>query len=177
MTKRSILAAVAASFLIACGGCSNSEQADALASIERLGGVALREQGLLGECVTGLHLFGAQFGDLELKLLSRFPHLVRLKVASESVTDRGVKAIAALPRLKELELMQTRMTDAGAAALADLTGLEELRLQAAGLSPQAMERLRQLPGLKSFALVDPRGGGPASFVRQKLPADADGKSR
>ncbi len=99
-------------------------------------------------CVTGLHIKGADDGDIAAVVAS--PALCNLSSLGGEcgpVTDAAAVALAGWPRaggLEVLDLRQTRVTDAGAVALVDsrfLGRLSRLDVRGTQITPAGLARL------------------------------------
>jgi Leucine-rich repeat (LRR) protein len=78
--------------------------------------------------VESLNVFAANFSDIGMSMLRRFPSLKRLSVEGTLVTDAGLKHLSSMTQLEELWLSRTSVGDPGLAELRPLRSLRQLHL-------------------------------------------------
>jgi Leucine-rich repeat (LRR) protein len=78
--------------------------------------------------VESLNVFAANFSDIGMSMLRRFPSLKRLSVEGTLVTDVGLKHLSSMTQLEELWLSRTSISDPGLAELRPLRSLRQLHL-------------------------------------------------
>jgi hypothetical protein len=88
-----------------------------------------------------------QFRDDTLTHLTKLPHLRKLLVASQKVTNRGVLTISKLASLESL-LLECNATDDGIEPLKDLPRLRQLILQGPRFTEAALSHVARLKQLK-----------------------------
>jgi hypothetical protein len=150
----------------ALGGETDTDQARAVAMIERVGGFVspgalLIPQGLVvviegskasdrdlvylkslkSLCVLGLD--DTRITDAGLAHLKGLKNLKSLSLERTKVTDAGLAHLQGLPKLRELDLKGTRVTDAGIVHLADMKHLRELSVAETGITAEGIKRLRR----------------------------------
>ncbi len=96
----------------------------------------------LGTQLIDLNLRHAGITDAEVRTISGFSRLRRLRLEENAVTDAAAKDIANLKDLTYLNLTNTKITDAGFAAVATLPALEDLYVWGTGVSPAAIDKVR-----------------------------------
>lgn len=130
-------------------GCANRpspDEADAIATIERLGGQVKRDsQGAVAEVALG----GTRVSAAELARLPVFKSLKTLSLFDSSIGDDDLKPLTDLPQLETLYLGRTRVGDAGLAHLANITGLKTLGLSDTSISDRGIRQLASLANLRS----------------------------
>lgn len=91
--------------------------------------VSLSQLRILSE-VKLLTLHGFDFGDDDLKAVSKWIHLEGLQlIYNRDVSDNGIKYLEHMDRLKRLVLWDTKMTSAGMKHISLLSNLEYLEIQ------------------------------------------------
>jgi len=156
-------------------GCAphvTSEEAEAIAAIERLGGQVKRDDRRHGSPVVEIALGGTRVADGDLAYLARFPELetvalfdssigdeglVRLKDCTElrtlylgrtKISDEGLVHLGGLAKLKTLGLSDTQVTDAGLTPLKGLASLRSVNLHGARTTREGTRQLEEsMPGL------------------------------
>ena len=68
------------------------------------------------------------FGDAEIELTSKFPHLQQLTIYESSATAVGVARLAELQQLESLEVFDRRVDDSWIEATSKLTSTSSLKL-------------------------------------------------
>ena len=132
---------------------ARSEDADATAALQKLGGMPVHCGHDPKGPVIRVEFNCSEFTDTSLK--SALPHLKvlnslrALDLGFTEVTDAGLSDVAELPTLEELELTQTAVTDAGLPHLRQLKKLRMLDLDRTEVTEGGIRDLRRtLPRLK-----------------------------
>jgi uncharacterized membrane protein len=95
--------------------------------------------------IVELNLQDADLDDDDLRNLSKFTELTRLRLSRNSLTDRTVAAFATMPHLERLNLYANPgITDASIEALAAIQSLRRLDVWRTRISEEGMARLRAL---------------------------------
>jgi len=110
----------------------NSEQAKAVAQIEKLGGKVEIDKKNPGDPAISVKLSFCQLSDASLKDLAKclkgLTQLRRLDLSFSRVTDAGLVHVKGLTQLRALSLYRSVVTDAGLVHLKGLTQLQDLDL-------------------------------------------------
>jgi hypothetical protein len=94
-----------------------------------------------------MHWPAIEATDDTLALLDRLPHLRRLSIVSEGLTDRGLASLANC-KLSRLELHTYNVTDNGLRSLANCRSLKRITLTGCSqITPDALAPIAGLPAL------------------------------
>jgi internalin A len=151
-------------------------QRDAVAAIEREGGMALydwewkdgtfhrgrpwwprRLEKLIGiDYLSNVVYvsFDDGISDAKLEMVGCLPRLETLDYFESSATDAGLAHLQGLTRLKNLDLHDSEVTDAGLVHLEGLTGLQELDLSSTPITDAGLVHLEGLTGLRTLSLAN-----------------------
>ena len=91
----------------------NTDQARAIAEIEKLGGKVTIDEKSPGKPVITVDLRQTEVTDAGLEHLKRLPRLESLNLTRTKVTDAGMQHLEGLTTLRTLGLFGTHVTDAG----------------------------------------------------------------
>ena len=128
-------------------------QKQAIAAIEKQGGLVLRVAANSDAHRVDYHLQGQKLTDAGLASLKNVPNLIDLNLAGTKITDAGLKQVGSLATLQRLNLNNTKVTDAGLASLKGLTKLTYLNLYgSAGVTDKGLVHLKGLSKLKALYL-------------------------
>ena len=130
--------------LVVCVGCGPSKEEEAIAAIQKLGGILGTDE---NEDVRHLnqwhrHLI-TNVTDSGLVHLKRLTKLELLNLDGTKVTDAGLAHLSGLTRLLGLDLSNTKITDAGLVHLKELTKLEFLFLKGTKVTDAGVKKFRQ----------------------------------
>jgi len=160
--KKALFAAlvmvVAASIVVAADAKKvdvdyTAAQKQAIAAIEKQGGLVLRVAASSNGHRVDYHLQGKDLTDAGLSHLSKVPNLLDLNLAGTKITDAGLKQIGAISSLERLNLNNTKVTDAGLGSLKGLKNLTYLNLYGAeGVTDKGLDSLKGLTKLKALYL-------------------------
>lgn len=141
----------AACVLLATPLCAATEEEQAVALIEKLGGTATIE-GQAGEQARVYAVFDAMT-DVQLSRLKGMKSLAGLEVIEAvRITDRGLETLKTLPNLRKLTLYHATISDRGLIALKGLTNLKALNLSETRVGDQGLAHLAGLTGLETLDL-------------------------
>jgi hypothetical protein len=135
----------------------NSEQAKAVAEIERLGGRITIDEKSADKAVIKVILstpLAPQAADSILKQLTGLTKLKSLALENVELSDEGLKWLRGLTNLRTVSLSSTNLSDAGLEHLAGLTNLEDLYLEHAKVSDAGLAHLSRLTRLGRLDLFD-----------------------
>lgn len=135
-----------------CGARPTPEQAEAIATIERLGGKLKFADDRPGRPVIEIALGGTAVSDADLARLTCFTELQTLSLFDSAVGDAGVAHLKPLVQLQTLYLGRTKTTDAGLDALAGMRRLKTLGLSNTRVTDAGLLRLTALNQLASVNL-------------------------
>lgn len=153
-----LVVALAANFLLAADANKvdveySAAQKQAIAAVEKQGGLVLRVSANAKNHRVDYHLQGKDLTDAGLANLKNVPGLIDLNVAGTKITDAGLKQIGAITTLERLNLNNTKVTDAGLANLKGLKNLNYLNLYGAeGVTDKGLVHLKGLSKLKALYL-------------------------
>jgi repressor of nif and glnA expression len=133
---------------------ANTEQAKAVAEIERLGGTVTVDE--KSQAVIGVSLRKTKVTDAGLVHLKGLTGLEELDLGKTEVTDVGLKHLKGLNNLQWLGLAGTKVTDAGLKHLQGLTKLQWVGLAGTKVTDAGLEHLKRLTKLQSLYLGDTR---------------------
>ena len=111
---------------------SDSDEAKAVAEIEKLGGQVTLDTESPTRPVIAIDLAETKVADGDLEQLKVFARLETLNLDHTEITDAGLEHLKELSRLQVLGLWDTKITDAG---LEQLKGLTKLRQVGPGTRP------------------------------------------
>jgi hypothetical protein len=139
------------------GGTKNSipigwEQRQATAALRQMGASLYRESSLPQRPVTAVVVYRHAFDNTGMECLRALPNLVKVDVATTSVTDAGLDSLEVLHDLRELSLRQTRVTDAGVVHLKSLGELRRCDLRGTRVGDAGLENLKDLKQLEVLDL-------------------------
>src|SRR5262249_48948843 len=123
-------------------------EAEAIKSIEKLGGHVAFKEIQASKYVEGIALETAQTTDADLKLLKNFKDIEWLALGKSQVTDAGLKELRDLKKLKILGLYGSQVTDAGLKELRNLPSLQTLIGPRIGDS--GLKEISSLPSLEAL---------------------------
>jgi RNA polymerase sigma factor (sigma-70 family) len=132
------------------------EEAQALATLKKLGARLRWQVTPAGKQLVGVDLRRTQVQDEHLKVLQVFKELRDVSVMETAITDRGCQEFAALAKLQALRLNHTAIADEGLKSLAGLTQLTTLN---AGWTKLTGASLKDLAGLTELRDLDLRYTG------------------
>jgi|GEM_PF-6457583 len=133
-------------------GCAqptgNSDEAAAIAAIQKFGGkVELEGQGN-DRRVIKVYLHGSSIQDDDLTLIEKLPKVRNLFLGKTQVRDAGLSYLRTSSELQTLSLNYTRVTDEGLKSLTGLSKLKTLNLQETKATAEGAAELRKaIPGL------------------------------
>src|SRR5208283_5438635 len=104
----------------------NSDQAKAVAEIEKVGGKVTFDEKSPGRPVISVDFTNTQVTDSALAHLERLTQLRDLSLWYTNVTDAGLEHIKDLTKRQSLNLWGTKVTDIGIEHLKGLTQLKDL---------------------------------------------------
>lgn len=106
----------------------------------------------LANYITWLDLSDMQLSDDMLAQLPTFPHLTRMRLEKNLLTDTSIPVIARrLPQLNSLNLYENRITDAAVGDLAEIDRLERLFIWQTHITSVGIDQLQSLkPELKIY---------------------------
>ena len=123
---------------------ARADEADAVKTIENLGGNIRRDKHLPGSPVVAVMLGDTSLTDADLKKLKVFAQLTSLDLARTQVTDSGMKELKNLKRLTRLILSRTsKVTDVGIVELKDLKQLTTLDLDVTQVTDASLKVLKE----------------------------------
>ncbi len=125
----------------------NSEQAKAIAEIEKLGGKVTVDEKSPGRPAVEVDFRGTKVTDTGLIHLRQLPALNVLYLNGTRVTDAGLVHLKGLLRLEELSLDDTKITGVGLASLNGLPRLDCLVLYGTQVTDVGLKSLNGLPRL------------------------------
>jgi beta-lactamase regulating signal transducer with metallopeptidase domain len=130
-----------------------TEQAKAIAEIEKLGGKVIVDEKSPDKPVPLIDLRETKVTDAGLEHLKGFSQLQYLFLGHTDVTDAGLEHLKGLSQLQMLDLSGTKVTDAGLEHLKGLTQLQTLFL-GNHITDAGLENLKGLPQLHTLSLCD-----------------------
>jgi hypothetical protein len=134
-------------FVSGCGDHPSPEQAETIATIERLGGhVKYGDR----QAVVEVALGGTRVSDAELGKLSVFPELETLSLFDSAIGDDGLATLAPCRALETLYLGRTRVTDEGIKHLTQFQALKNLGLSDTRVSDEGIRQLASLTSLRTI---------------------------
>lgn len=139
----------------------NTDQAKAIAEIEKLGGRVAVDEKSPGKPVISVGLSFTETTDAGLVNLKGFTRLQELYLWDTKITDAGLENIKGLTQLQKLVLANTEVTDAGMVNLKGLTKLQWLQLAKTKVTDAGMVNLkgfRRRHGPNGRNLRDGHGG-------------------
>lgn len=104
--------------------------------------------------------------DIGVALLASLPHLEKLDLSGEAVTDASRDSIAGMKSLKRLGFQNCPVTDATLEAIAELPNLEFLTLRQTSVTRDGLKHLRGMPKLSILSINF--GSAPAAEPRPHL---------
>ena len=125
----------------------NSEQAKAIAAVEKLGGKANIEESSRGEQKVTVDFRGTSVEDTGLSHLRQWPAIDNLYLDGTRITDAGLEHLAGLRQWRELSLSDTKITGERLASLNGLPCLNCLVLNGTQVTDAGLKSLRGLPQL------------------------------
>lgn len=153
-----IAALLAAGPDVAVWAHAASETTDAVEDqIKAVGGRVVRDDSSPARPIIEVMIQSARLTDETLASLQEplrgLPHLRRLTLMSDHMTDEGLRTVAAIPQLRELRF-NCHITGCGVPALKALPDLTSLEFVCtAELTDVALENLKDFPMLRSLRLV------------------------
>jgi hypothetical protein len=99
----------------------NTDQAQAIAAIERLGGNVIVDDKSPGKRVIAVNLMGTRVTDAGLEQLAGLPELRDLNLAFTDLTGSGLAHLKGMTKLQTLSLGWSKVTDATLTNLKRLT--------------------------------------------------------
>jgi hypothetical protein len=132
---------------------SNSEQAKAIAELEKLGGKVTIDDRSPDKPVIDVELTGTEVTDAGLEHLKGLTTLQMLDLSGTEVTDAGLEHLKGLAKLRTLDLAVTKVTDAGLVHLKGLTELQSLDVGGTRVTGAGLEHLKGLTKLQSLNLL------------------------
>ena len=97
----------------------STDQAEAIAIIQKLGGQVVVDENSPGKPVISVGLGERDVTDAGMEQFKRLTQLKELILSGTKVTDVGLKYLKGLPHLQSLSLDRTEVTDAGLERLVD----------------------------------------------------------
>ena len=131
-----------------------ADEAEAIATIEKLGGTVRQIAQDSEDKEAAFHLSGKELTDDQLAAVKEIKNLIWLNIANTKVTDTGLKHLADIKSLTRLHLEKTQVGDVGLAHLKALENLEYLNLYGTQVTDAGLEHLKDLPKLKKLYLWD-----------------------
>lgn len=129
--------------LIGCGGPGgNSDEAAAVAAIQKLGGKVEFNDATPDKQVVKVYLNSTGVQDADLAALQKLPRLKNLFLGRTKITDAGLEHIQKASNLETLSLNSTAITDVGLKSLVDLQALKTLNLQETKVTEAGVKDLR-----------------------------------
>ena len=142
---------------------------NAVAAVEKLGGVIHRDDKLPGHPVVGVDLSETQVTDADLKGLAALTNLTDLHLGHTKITNAGLKHLAGCKELTKLST-SLHMTNAGLKELANIKKLSSLKVCTRYVTNDGIKDLAALKNLTSIdfyrAEVDATG---VAELREALP--------
>ncbi len=133
----------------------NTEQAKAIAEIEKLGGSVIVSEEIPGKPVIEVFLFSkTKDTDAALASLNGLPQVQWLAVNGSNVTDAGLAKLKGLTNLHMLVLDRTQITDAGLEHLKALSQLQDVSLDGTKVTDAGLEHLKGLTNLQSLDIAE-----------------------
>ena len=123
-------------------------QRRAIAAIEKLGGLASRDERLRGKPVTDIRFY-REIGDSDLEQAKAFPLLRSLSLPSGNITDAGMAQIGALTQLESLAICRSSITDAGLVHLQGMPQLKRLSVRDVPITDAGAKHLKPLAHLQT----------------------------
>ncbi len=102
--------------------------------------------------VTWVHIETRGVDDRVMSALRDMPHVERLYLAGNPITDEGLRHVAELEHVQRLSLWRTRVTDDGLRHLEKMKGLTALDLHATAVTDEGLARLTGLTELRELHL-------------------------
>ena len=136
--------------LCAFPAAAELSRVEALAAIERLGGVVTAD----GALVRKVDLSKTATADADLAILAALPELLELDLRFTKVTDDGVGQVARLKNLRFLNLFRTVVSDRGLQQLSSLTELDTLLIGGTKITSGGLAALRPLSHLRKVSVFD-----------------------
>ncbi len=102
--------------------------------------------------VTWVHIESRGVDDRVMSALRDMPHVERLYLAGNPITDEGLRHVAELEHVQRLSLWRTRITDDGLRHLEKMKGLTALDLHATAVTDEGLARLTGLTELRQLHL-------------------------
>ncbi len=130
----------------------NTDQARAIAEIEKVGGRVIADEKSPGKPVTDVLLDDAKDADPVLASLKGLPQLQALELARSHVTDAGLENLRGMSRLRYLWLSGTQISDAGLEHLKALNELKSLYLDGTKVTDAGLRHLKALSQLRYLNL-------------------------
>jgi hypothetical protein len=103
----------------------------------------LAELAQIGHQIHSLNLRSAGVTDSQLKTVSQFDHMVKLRLELNPITDAGLANLAGLKQLQSLNLYGTKVSDAGMGSLSSLQSLREVFLWQTAVTPAAIAEFKR----------------------------------
>ncbi len=133
---------------------ANTEQAKAVAEIEKLGAKVTFDE--KNQTVFGVSLRKTEVTDAGLVHLKALTSLEDLDLSHTKLTDAGLEHLKGLTKLRWLGLAGTKVTDAGLVHLKGLTKIQWVGLAETKVTDAGLEHLKRLTTLQSLYLGDSR---------------------
>ncbi|MBC8873301.1 MAG: hypothetical protein H8E44_28020 [Planctomycetes bacterium] len=124
----------------------------AIAKIEKLGGMFEVDEKTPGRPVVAVLLRGTQVTDASLKYLRGLTNLEMLSLFFTHVTDGGLEHLEGMTNLRTLSLCGTLVTDAGLVHLKELNNLAHLELLGTHVTDAGLEHLKDMTNLRTLGL-------------------------
>lgn len=147
-----IVNTLACCLIFAITGIAVADEAEAIATIEKLGGTVRQIAQDSEAKEAAFHLSGKDLTDDGLAAVKEIENLIWLNLANTQITDEGLKHLSDIKSLTRLHLEKTQIGDAGLAHLKGLENLEYLNLYGTQVSDAGLEHLKALPSLKKLYL-------------------------
>ncbi len=125
-------------------------QADAIATIKKLGGRVRSSQATPTDIGIEFHLRGRELTDADLGVVARAGNIVLLNLRGTKITNKGLATVGTLTKLRELHLEQTAIDDDGLRHLAALKRLKYLNLFGTKVTDAGLKHLTGLTSLREL---------------------------
>jgi internalin A len=142
------------------GSTVETEQAKAIAQIEKLGARVTVTEETPGKPVIEVYFFATDGTDASLPKLKDLPNLKSLELKHTDVTDAGLANLKKFTQLQTLDLSSTMVTDTGLEHLKGLAQLQTLNLEWNQITDAGLVHLKGLSQLQSLNLMNTKVSGP-----------------
>ena len=120
-----------------------SEDSQAVADIEALGGRFVRDEKQPGRPITAVGFRGRPFEDKDVHVLASLKDLTYVDLNHTQITDAGLKELVEIESVTALDLTGTKVTDAGLKELQKLKNLTTLSLAGTKITEGGLKEFKK----------------------------------